>query len=132
MTGRDYERELGGLQATVGAMAVALGELGRKMDVVAESVGALHAEVKVFTGYQHERNHALGNGIDAARDEVSRHAQDSKVRSDTLLATLDDHARRISGLETTRAKERAFVAGVSGAVSGAVAAVTWWFTHGTK
>lgn len=132
MTGRDYEREMGGLQATVGAIGTSLAEMSRKMDVIAESVGAVHAEVKTFTGYQHERNHALSNGIDAARGEMARHAHESKSRADKLHDRLDEHDARLGVLETAKITERAFVAGVSAAVSAVIAAVSWWFTHGAR
>lgn len=98
-----------------------IGRLEGKMDAVMSGVEAVQTQVADLTRYQHSRNHELANGIDSTRGEIvlsqrdisaKIEARDAEVRH-ALLGI--DH--RVTKIEANRKAERAFMGGISAAIS---------------
>lgn len=104
-----------------------LGRLEGKMDSVVAGLKNISSQMDGFIKYQHERNHALANGIDHTRGEIivaqrellaRVDARDAERKAD--LVSLED---RLVKIESARKSDRAFLAGVSAAISAAITAL---------
>lgn len=111
-----------------------LGRLEGKMDAVMSGVEALQAQVSDFIKYQHTRNHELSNGIDTTRGEiiVAQREIFSKLEAKdaALRHSLMGVEKRVAKIEENRKADRAFLAGVSAAVSALITSFGLWWKYG--